>query len=103
MAAEPRIKALPSTRGTRLERSADGRIKMVINLHGAPDVKYAEIEPGYIPGVGPVLNFYRIGITGERQSALILSVNVMHHFIRWFPILADAGRRISRQSRKQSS
>jgi len=80
-----------------LRRNAEGKTILSVNMHGAGDDRvYCEFEPDVVPGIGPVINVYRM-LGDERKCVFSLSRNGWIGVLRFLPTVLNEASRLERR------
>jgi hypothetical protein len=76
---------------TKLIRVRPDHVLELMDLEGAP---YIEVRPGYTEMMGPVIHFYRVGISSQAEYLLTLRLPSVNELVRKLPIVIAAARRL---------
>ena len=83
---------------SKLPVSVKGNDTLVLmDSDGYPHI---EIRPTYNKGIGPAVQFYRIGITGDGEHLVTLRLVVVGAMVQKLPIVIAAARRLANGSTK---
>lgn len=98
---KPTIKSVRSATGDRL-RLADHTL--VICQQGT-NQPYCEVKPGYNPGIGAHITFYRVAALdpSKKEPVLTFGVGGIGSLIRLLPLVIAAARRLESSARKANS
>jgi hypothetical protein len=69
-------------------------------LYDDDERPYAEVRPRFEPALGPVLDFYRIGLYAEPWHLLTLRLPSINELVRKLPIAIAAARRLQNLAEK---
>ena len=79
-----------------LTRVRDNHVLVLLDDQGAPHI---EIHPDYHQDTGPVLQFYRCGVSGDPAYLFTLRLPVVNALVRCLPPVISAAKRLQNGDR----
>ena len=81
-------------------RAKDSAI--VITQRGT-DKPHVIIKPGYNPGIGPHLSFYRVMLDGSEDYCFTIGTGGVNTLLRWLPMTLTTARRMAHRPKGKQS